>query len=451
MLQRIRVAAFAVMIGAGALVALAPAAASAAPQNTVTIGQVYITPKPPIDVTSGPVTATFTFFTKGADTATLQLKPPLGVYSSVGALTKSPGHEWTRWTGTKKFETSPTGTWSYLATATGGGQEKSSTGTFEVVVKKAADTSFASFGVRPGVVDRGDAVKVFGRLLADGKGYPGQSVSIQFRGRHSGDFREVAKVTTGDGGWFGAGVRVRESGSFRAVFAGTSAAKAATSDLARVLVRHRVVNSTIAGFDARPEPVVKGDSLTFTGALLAEGRDGLPGQRVAIFFRAAGSSQWEYVTSAVTGRHGRFEAAATAVASGWWRAQYVGTRGVNGTVSGADWVTVDQPAPAKADTRLSKFNAYPEPIARGKYLTFKGKLQISDEGTWEGYAGKVALYFKKAGSGKWEYVKMFRSSDSGRLYVKAKAWDSGYWRFVYQGDGDTYGSYSRTDYVRVTR
>ncbi|MEW9549205.1 hypothetical protein [Nonomuraea sp. NPDC050783] len=455
MLQRIRVAAFAVLIGAGGLVALAPATATAASQETVVIGRVQITPKPPIDVTSGPVTATFTFFTKNADAATLQLKPPAGVYTSAGDLTRTPVRGWIKWTGTKKFETSPTGTWSYLATATGGGQEKSATGTFEVAVKKPADTSFAGFGVRPGVAGRGDVVRVSGRLLADGEGYRGQSVSVQFRGRHSGDFREVAKVTTGNGGWFATGVRAWRSGSFRAVFTATAAAKGSVSDLAGLVIRHRAVDSTIAGFDARPEPVAKGDTLTLTGSLRAEGRGGLAGQRVSVFFRAAGSTRWEYVTSAVTGRHGFFRASATAAASGWWRAQYAGTRGVNGTAGDADWVTVTQPAPppeeTRADTRLTAFNAYPEPVKRGKYLKFRGKLQISDEGTWEGYAGKVALFFKKAGSKKWEYVKSFRSGGGGHLYVKARAWDSGRWRFTFKGDGDAYGSTSRTDYVRVIR
>ncbi|MER7368404.1 hypothetical protein [Nonomuraea wenchangensis] len=456
MLQRFRVTAFAVMIGAGALVALAPSAASAAPQKPVELGRVLISPASPLDVTGGPVTATFTVFTKNADQATLQLKPPVGVYTSVGELTRTPVRDWVKWTGTKKFETTPTGTWSYLATAKGGGQEKTASGTFEVVVKKTLDTKFASFGVRPRVADRGDVVKVFGRLLADSKGYAGQSVSIQFRGRHSGDFREVAKTTTGNDGWFGDGVRLRTSGTFRAVFAATTAAKGSVSDLADVAVRHRNADSRIDGFDVRPEPVDKGDRLTFTGTLKAERRDGLAGQRVTVSFRAAGSSRWEDVTSTVTGRDGRFWAAATAVASGWWRAEYAGTRGVNGSVSDTDWVTVEQPAPpppavSRADSRIIGFNAYAEPVKRGKYLRFKGRLQIADDDGWEGYSGKVALYFKKAGSKKWEYVKMFRSGDSGRLFAKAKAWDSGRWKFVFKGDDDTYGSSSRTDYVRVTR
>ncbi|MGN9842393.1 hypothetical protein ACTMTI_30145 [Nonomuraea sp. H19] len=452
MLQRIRVAALAIALGAGALVALAPSAATAAAAPILT--RVDISPTPPIDVTKGAVTATFSFATKGAERAELQLKPPgdVGVGSPL-TLTPNKNGDWTRWTGTKSFDAANAGKWSWLAVAHGDGSP-SRGGTFEVVVKKVLDTKIVDFDASPGLVDKGDLIRISGRLLADGKGYDGQTVSITFRERGSDTYREVTKVTTGRDGWFGATVRAGATGWWRAEFAATAAAKGSVSDADRVGVRRGNLGSRIVRFDAEPEPVDKGGKLTFTGALLVEGRDGVPGQRVAIFFKPSGSSRWQYVTSDVTGRHGRFWASTTAESSGWWRAEYAGTRGVNGSVSDADWVKVDQPAPPpeeKADTRLIKFNAYPEPIKRGKYLKFKGALQIDDEGSWEGYSGRVALYFKQAGSKKWEYVKTTWSSDSGRLYTKVKAWNSGYWRFVFGGDEDTYGDTSRKDYVRVKR
>jgi 5-hydroxyisourate hydrolase-like protein (transthyretin family) len=447
MLQRIRVAALAIALGAGALV-LVPTAATAAADPVIT--RVEINPGPPVDVTNGAVTATFSFATKGADKAELQLKPPGDI--SVGKpvdLTSAKNGDWTKWTGTKSFDSSNTGTWSWLAIA--GGASRG--GTFEVVAKKVLDTKIVDFDASPDFVDRGDLVKVSGRLLADGKGYGAQSVAITFRARGADAYREITKVTTGADGSFSATVRARETGWWRAEFAATSGAKGSVSDADRVDVRRGDLSSRIAGFDARPEPVDKGDRLTFTGALQVEGRDGVAGERVSIFFRAGGSHRWEYVTSDVTGRDGRFWASATAQTSGWWRAEYSGTRGVRGSVSGADWVEVNQPAPApaKADTRLIKFNAYPEPVKRGKYVKVAGKLQIDDEGSWAGYSGKVALYFKRAGSHKWEYVKTTRSSESGRLYTKVKAWNSGSWRFVFAGDEDAYGDTSRSDYVRVKR
>ncbi|GAA3540402.1 hypothetical protein GCM10022419_020630 [Nonomuraea rosea] len=449
MLQRIRVAALALALGAGVL-ALPPTAATAAAAPS--ISDVSISPASPIVVFDSAVTVTFSFTTKDAGKGELQLKPPgLSVESPVD-LTPSPAGEWTKWTGTKSFDGKLDGKWGFRATAHGDG-DKSTSGTFEVA--KALATKIVDFDASPDLVDKGDAIKASGRLLADGKGYEGQSVAITFRERGSDTYRDVTKVTTGRGGWFSATVRANATGWWRAEFARSSTAAASVSDADRVDVKRGSLGSRIVDFDARPEPVDKGDRLTFTGALRVEGRDGLAGQRVGIFFRADGSRRWEYVTSDVTGRHGRFWASATAATSGWWRAEFAGASGVNGAVSDADWVKVNQPAPPpeadKADTRVIKINAYPEPVKRGRYLKVKGWLQIDDDGSWEGYSGRVALYFKPLHSRKWQYVKTTTSSDSGRLYTRVKAWKSGHWKFVFSGDDDTYGDTSGRDYVRVKR
>lgn len=443
MLQRTRVAALALALGAAAF-ASAPATATAAAAPT--ISEVGVSPAPPVVVFDNDVSVTFTFTTTNAATADLKLN---GDSVAVTSSTVTGG---LKWTGTKSFGAGAAGKWSYTATGHGDGDATKS-GTFEVA--KALTTKIVDFDAGPDLVDKGDTIRVSGRLLADGKGYDGQSVSITFRERGSDNYREVAKATTGRGGWFGARVRAGATGWWRADFAATGAARASVSDTDRVDVKRANLASRIVGFDARPEPVDKGDRLSFSGALRVEGRDGVSGQRVSVFFKADGSRRWEYVTGDVTGRHGRFHASATAETSGWWRAEYRGARGVNGSVSDADRVRVNQPAPPpeedKADTRLIKFNAYPEPIKRGKYLRFRGALQIDDEGSWEGYAGKVGLYFKPLGSKKWQYVKTTWSGESGRLYTKVKAWNSGRWKFVFGGDEDTYGDGSRSDYVRVRR
>ncbi|PRX70395.1 hypothetical protein B0I32_101483 [Nonomuraea fuscirosea] len=439
MLQRIRVAALAVVLGAGTLT-LAPTAATAA--TAPAISDVTVSPAAPV-VFDSPVNVTFTFTTTDATDAGLKLNGQTVDVSS------SPAGGGLKWTGTKSLGP---GRYNYAATAQGTPPAVKS-GSF--IVTKAVTTSFGDFDASPDLVDKGDDIRVTGRLLADGRGFGGQSVSIAFRARGSNDYREVAKVTSGRGGWFGTRVKAEATGWWRASFSATGTAKGSVSESDRVDVKRADLASHLVGFDARPEPVDKGDRLAFTGSLRVDGRGGLAGQRVSVFFKADGSRRWEYVTSDVTSRHGRFWATTRAQTSGWWRAQYAGTRGVNGSTSGADWVRVNQPAPepepSKADTRLTKFNAYPEPVKRGRYLKFKGKLQIDDEGSWEGYEGKVGLYFKPLGSRKWQYVKTTWSSESGRLYTRAKAWRSGYWKFVFGGDEDAYGDDSRRDYVRVRR
>ncbi|MBF8194126.1 hypothetical protein ITP53_52350 [Nonomuraea sp. K274] len=447
MLQRTRVAALAIVLGAGVLT-LAPAAATAA--QAPSISAVTISPKSPIVVFDNAVSATFTFTTKAAGKAELQLKPPGTSVVTPIELTPAPFGEWTKWTGTKSFAAGDAGRWSFLTIAHGEG-ERSANGTFEVA--KALGTRITGLNADPDRVGRGDSIKVSGRLLADGRGYGGQSVAITFRAAGSDAYREVAKVTTGRGGGFAATVRANATGWWRAEYAATATARASVSDSDRVDVRRGKLGSRITGFDARPGRVDKGDRLTFIGALRVEDRGGAYGQRVVVSFKPDGSSRWQNVTSDVTGRDGRFFASARAETSGWWRAGYAGNRGVNGSFSQADWIRVDQPAPPpeKADTRVIKFNAYPEPIKRGRYLGLSGRLQVDDEGSWEGYSGKVRLYFKPLGSKKWQYVKSTRSSDSGRLFTKARAWGSGHWRFVFAGDDDTYGDTSGRDYVRVRR
>jgi hypothetical protein len=450
MLQRIRVAALALAVGAGAL-ALTPTASSAAETSAPSIGDVGVSPSPVV-VSGKAVTATFTFTTKGADKAELQLKAPgdAGVFTPLD-VKPAPHGQWTKWTATKSFDAAAAGTWNFLAIAHGDG-EASTKGSF--VVKKALDTKIVEFDANPDRVDRGDRIRVSGKLEAAGKGYGGQKVTITFRARGTDAYRHITSVTTHRSGWFSAHVTAGASGWWRAEYEGGAEATGSVSDTDQVSVSRRDRDSRITGFDAYHEPVTSGDRLRFTGTLQSEGRRDLPGERVFIMFKAHGSTHWRHVTSDVTNRDGRFWASATADRSGWWRAEFRGSRGVDGSVSGTDWVRVVEPTPppqVKADTRVVSFNAYPEPVKRGKHLRFRGVLQVDDDGVWEAYKGKVRLYFKPAGSSAYQYVTSTWSNSSGKLYTKVKAWKSGRWKFVYSGDGDTYGDTSRTDYVRVKR
>ncbi len=453
MLQRFRATAVALAVGAGALALTPSAMAAAAPS----ISKVDVSPSPIVVTGDQRVTATFSFSTRGAGKAELQLKPPGD--ASVGSpvdLTASPHGQWTRWTGKKTFDAKSEGRWSFLAIAhDGNGGERSTDGTFAVEVRKtAADTRIVDFGAHPDLVSAGDHISVSGRLQLERggwQGYGGQRVTITFREKGTDAYRHITTVDTSRSGWFATKVRVEATGWWRAEFGGNADTKGSVSDTDRVDVKARSRDSRIVGFDAYPEPVDKGDRLAFRGTLQAEGShgwEGLSGQRVAILFRAEGSSRWERVTGDWTGRDGRFWAGATAQASGWWRAVFEGARGVDGSSSDSDWVRVVKPTPPPKDTsRLVKFNAYPEPVKYGKYLRFRGVLLV-DGG---GYEAKVALYFLPKGSSKWQYVKTTNSTGSGKLYTKVKAYKSGYWKFVFGGDGDTYGSQSGRDYVRVKR
>ncbi len=88
----------------------------------------------------------------------------------------------------------------------------------------------------------------------------------------------------------------------------------------------------------------------------------------------------------------------------------------------------------------------------GKYVKNRGTLQIWDGDHWAAYDHvKVALYFKQAGHSKWEYVKTVSTNGSGKFWTQVKAWNSGYWKIRFKGNGEATASSSRSDYVRVKK
>ncbi|MGV9777897.1 hypothetical protein [Streptosporangium sp. NPDC003464] len=462
MLQRTRAIIVAVAMGAGA-VALAPSTTAVAGTSAdPVVSNVEIDPSPVV-VTGSPVTAKFSFTTTAAGKAEFQIKAPgVGAWTSLDVKPSPHGTE-TKWTASRTFDAkSAAGQWSFLAIAhSGDGKEDSTRGKFTVDVRKALDTKIVNFDASPDDVAKGDAIEVTGKLLRDSGGWSGygdQPVTITFREQGTDAFRHVAKVETGRSGWFKARVKAEATGWWRAEFAGNGGASSSVSDTDRVDVRNapRVVDSRIVDFGARPDPVDEGDRLSVRGRLQLDTRhgwDGYSGKKVAILFRANGSTRWDHVASDWTDRYGRFGADVTAKRSGHWRAEFAGNGGVKGSSSYADHVTVrrNQPEPEREASRVIKFNASPEPIRYGRYLKFTGKLQVDDTSGWEGYRAKVALYFKAKGSHTWSYVKTTRSNGSGNLYTKTKAYRSGYWKFVFKGDGDFYGDSSQSDYVKVVR
>lgn len=90
-----------------------------------------------------------------------------------------------------------------------------------------------------------------------------------------------------------------------------------------------VLNTTaIYGFNASPELVRKGATLTATGVL--DRKSGtttkpVPGQRVSLFFQPKGSTKWAYSGYATTNSTGRFTKKLTAGKDGTWMPVFNGT------------------------------------------------------------------------------------------------------------------------------
>lgn len=441
MLKRIHAAIAAVALGGAVLVSL-PATAGAA--TAAGPSDLAVSPAPVVVSDGAGTTATFTY--KASEKGTARLVDRDGKATALDPGPAGTGAYSAKYGFTFKDEP---GAWKLEVTA--GGQ----TATKQFEVHWVTDLDF---GASPDVVDQGGLTRLTGRLAyKEGdswKEYDGQQVFIAFK-PVGGSYSRVGSVTTDDHGRFAVTQKVTRSGWWRAEFAGATDTEPTTSDSDRVDVRAPSRATRVTGFDASPEPVDAGDTLRLSGRLEIAGHfwSGYAGQRVRILFKPDGGYRWQYVTSDWTDGHGRFDARVTARASGWWRAEFAGAEGVTRSSSGSDYVSVRVPRPIprpSAATRVIKFNAAPEPVRYGRYLTFRGALQVWDDG-WEGYGHrKVSLWFKKAG-GHWTYVKTLTTNGSGKFWAKSKATRSGSWKVVFAGDDDAHRSSSRSDWVRVKR
>ncbi len=442
---------------AGAMLIAPPAAATTAPPAPDGLA---VSPNPVIVSTDAGTAATFTFTTAAGTSGSARLVDAGGDTVNFGSISVTGAGVYTA-----KRTFTPAdrpGTWKLVATAIKDGESVEADLSFQVQVKVQRATSL-DFDASPDVVGRGDRVHLRGTLkYRQGpawKGYGGQQVDLAFKPFGGGSYGKVGTVTTDSSGRFWITERAWRSGWWRAEFAGTSDADAAVSDSDRVDVRASVRDSRITGFDASPEPVVDGGTLRLRGTLQVGdrwNRDGHRGQLVKIMFRPDRGYGWRYVTSDRTDHRGRFQADVTATASGWWRAEYAGAKGVRGSVSQADHVRVRASEPPvvvipRSATRIVKFNAGPEPVKRGRTMYFRGTLQIWERG-WVGFGHqKVTVQFKKAGSHHWKSVKSTRTNGSGKFYTKTKASLAGTWRVVFSGNDEAKRSYSHRDYVWVRR
>ncbi|MEU9453876.1 hypothetical protein [Streptomyces sp. NPDC048277] len=97
-------------------------------------------------------------------------------------------------------------------------------------------------------------------------------------------------------------------------------------------------------------------------------------------------------------------------------------------------------------------DASPEPVAKGKTITVKGKLTRADWDAmaYKGYSGqKVVLQFRAADSKTYTNVKGITSGTGGALSTTVKASKSGYYRYVFAGTTTTAAAKATGDYIKV--
>ena len=304
----------------------------------------------------------------------------------------------------------------------------------------------------------GEPVNVTGRLerqTADGgwTAAPGQPVMIHLHDPATGaDFPEAGKLTDADGRYAFQTI-VPRSGQWiaetpetfkranglpgRGAYLG---ARAQTDYLS-------ALNPTqIVGFNAAPEPVGKGSTLTGHGQLTQTvvGGSNAPVKDGYVDLRfSADNEKWTTIAQGTTDANGYFTIPATATADGYWRATVVSGSKYVPSTSSSDYVDV------RYRTRVTSFNASPEPVSKGKTITVGGGLQRYTT-AWKAYSGQsVKIYFAATGATTWTYEGAAKTSSTGHFSHGFKAAKDGTWRVTYAGNSTYLAVTGSGDYVDV--
>jgi hypothetical protein len=304
----------------------------------------------------------------------------------------------------------------------------------------------------------GDPVNVAGRLerqTADGGwiGAPGQVVRIYLHDPASGaDFPEVSKLTDADGRYAFQTIVPRSAqwiaetpetfkradlSQGRGPYLG---ARAQTDYLSAM------DPTQIVGFNAAPEPVGTGSSLTGHGQMTrtVAGGSNAPVKDGPVDLQfSADSKSWKTISHGKTDANGYFTVPATATGDGYWRATAAPGGSYLPSTGSTDYVDV------RYRTAISSFNASPEPIKKGKRLTVAGTLK-RDTTSWKAFSGQsVKIYFAAKGATTWTYEGTAKTSSTGHFSHTFTAAKDGTWRATYAGSSSYLAVTGSGDYVDV--
>lgn len=102
-------------------------------------------------------------------------------------------------------------------------------------------------------------------------------------------------------------------------------------------------------------------------------------------------------------------------------------------------------------TYFGGFKAAPGVARKGKAISVSGQLKgLNSTGHWAAYKkGRVAIYFRKAGTRAWVRYAVVGTDRNGKFLKKFKARATGDWKAQYAGNGTWYKSSSANRHVRV--
>ncbi|MFD5637007.1 hypothetical protein ACFWJM_23110 [Streptomyces sp. NPDC127077] len=171
--------------------------------------------------------------------------------------------------------------------------------------------------------------------------------------------------------------------------------------------------------------------------------------KVDLQYSADGKTGWKTMKTVTPGSFEpdlgtAFKGTFTTSYKGYYRAHFKATKDFSESYSSVVHVT-------RTPTRITDGNASPEPVRKGRTITYKGKLQHYTSGVWKAYAGqKVKILFKPKGSSGWYDMGDATTRSDGTFGKGFTASKDGTWVAVLLYPNSTHlVSSGREDYVDV--
>ncbi|MER6179244.1 hypothetical protein [Streptomyces sp. NPDC001652] len=254
----------------------------------------------------------------------------------------------------------------------------------------------------------------------------------------------AARPVTGADGRFTGQLTLSSSGSVEVNVRSTTFLD--TSPTQKVKV-HVAKKTSIADFTAKLD---KNSKLTAKG-LLHTGTS-VPADeynKVELQYSADGKTGWTTVKTVTPVNYdpdfgASFKGTFAAPSKGYYRAHFKGSRGWQESYSPVVYAK-------RTPTRVLDGNASPEPVRKGRTITYKGKLQHYTSGAWKAYANqKVKILFRAKGSSTWQDTGNATTRSDGTFSKGSKASKDGTWVAVLlYPDGNHLVSAGREDFVDV--
>lgn len=205
--------------------------------------------------------------------------------------------------------------------------------------------------------------------------------------------------------------------------------------------------TSLTGFTATLDKyaVLTAKGRLHTGTSVPAGTD----DKVELQYSADGKTGWKTMRTVTPGSSdpdsgAAFKGTFDASYKGYYRAHFKGGRNWQESYSSTVHAT-------RTPTRITDGNASPEPVRKGRTITYRGKLQHYTSGTWKAYSGQqVKILFRPKGSSGWYDMGNATTHSDGTFSKGCTASKDGTWVAVllYPNSTHLVGS-GREDYVDV--